>query len=282
MHCDNSLNEACEMLGSFELIEEVINSVFGGRSLFFFLSGELILLLVFIIRFAERRIDQLLDACVLDYAPHGSHSETVQFESEWSFLRPFVKKKVPSPLGVQASNTGLVSPDKSRNNLVSSPTTSKFSSLQKTIARAHAAATNTPLGTQYSDYSSTPSPWELTAFLTALQTLLVFSDINPLLTTQLWSQVFYWTSCKSLLRFHLTWHLTAGIAGEVFNRVITRKKYLCRSRAIQISANLAVIEDWVDELALPPGVLSHFTPVKDLLSWLQVGLQPTLADLSSE
>jgi hypothetical protein len=27
--CDNSINEACEMLGSFELIEEVINSVFG-------------------------------------------------------------------------------------------------------------------------------------------------------------------------------------------------------------------------------------------------------------
>ena len=29
LECDNSINEACEMLGSFELIEEVINSVFG-------------------------------------------------------------------------------------------------------------------------------------------------------------------------------------------------------------------------------------------------------------
>lgn len=29
MQCDNSINEACEMLGSFELIEEVINSVYG-------------------------------------------------------------------------------------------------------------------------------------------------------------------------------------------------------------------------------------------------------------
>lgn len=29
MQCDNSINEACQMLGSFELIEEVINSVFG-------------------------------------------------------------------------------------------------------------------------------------------------------------------------------------------------------------------------------------------------------------
>ena len=164
--------------------------------MFFGLTGSLTSLLVFIIRFAERRIDQLLDACVLDYAPFGSHSETVQFESEWSFLRPFVKKKGPTLLGVQAPNTGIASPDKSRSHLASSPTTPKFSSLQKTIARAHAAATNTPLGTQYSDHPSTASPWELTAFLTALQTLLVFSDINPLLTSQLWSQVFYWTSCK--------------------------------------------------------------------------------------
>ncbi len=33
MQCDNSINEACQMLGSFELIEEVINSVFGGAIL---------------------------------------------------------------------------------------------------------------------------------------------------------------------------------------------------------------------------------------------------------
>ena len=32
MQCDSSISEACEMLGSFELIEEVINSVFGSSS----------------------------------------------------------------------------------------------------------------------------------------------------------------------------------------------------------------------------------------------------------
>lgn len=31
MRCDNSINEACELLGSFVLIEEVINSVFGAH-----------------------------------------------------------------------------------------------------------------------------------------------------------------------------------------------------------------------------------------------------------
>jgi hypothetical protein len=29
MQCDNLINEACEMIGSFEMIEEVINSAFG-------------------------------------------------------------------------------------------------------------------------------------------------------------------------------------------------------------------------------------------------------------
>lgn len=32
MQCDNSINDACEMLGSFELLEQVINSVFGERT----------------------------------------------------------------------------------------------------------------------------------------------------------------------------------------------------------------------------------------------------------
>jgi hypothetical protein len=32
LQCDTSINEACEMLGTFELIEEVINSVFGKGS----------------------------------------------------------------------------------------------------------------------------------------------------------------------------------------------------------------------------------------------------------
>lgn len=34
--------------------------------------------------------------------------------------------------------------------------------------------------------------------------------------------------------------------------------------------NLAVLEDWIDEMDLPTGVQSHFLPVHDLLNWLQV------------
>ncbi|KAG2023579.1 hypothetical protein CC2G_001214 [Coprinopsis cinerea AmutBmut pab1-1] len=242
MQCDKSIRPACEMLGSFELVEEVINSVF-----------------VFIIRFAERRIDQLLDVTILDYAPSGSESETVQFESEWSFLRPFTKKKgPPPPVSVDSPRTQknvTTSPTTSLRTLPrsygNSPSTRRFSSLRQTIARANAGASGIPLSALFAENPTVPSPHDLTAFLTALHTLLAFADINPIFTTQLWSQVFYWTSC------------------EIFNRVITRKKYLCRSRAVQIADNLNVLEEWVDEIGLPSGVLAHFAPVKDLLSWLQ-------------
>lgn len=45
---------------------------------------------------------------------------------------------------------------------------------------------------------------------------------------------------------------------------------LYRSRAVQISMNISVIEEWIDNMDLPKGVGAHFAPVKDLLNWLQV------------
>jgi len=34
--------------------------------------------------------------------------------------------------------------------------------------------------------------------------------------------------------------------------------------------NLTVIEDWIEEIGIPPGIQMHFAPVRDLLKWLQV------------
>ena len=42
------------------------------------------------------------------------------------------------------------------------------------------------------------------------------------------------------------------------------------SKAVQINMNLSVLEEWVGQMGLPRGVQSHLTPVRDLLSWLQV------------
>ncbi|KAF7339536.1 hypothetical protein MSAN_02168100 [Mycena sanguinolenta] len=242
LRCDNSINEACEMLGSFELIEEVINSVF-----------------VFIIRFAERRIDQLLDAALLDYSPLASEFDSIKFESEWSFLRSFQgKKKAQAPPPSAALRVPPVPPAPPSPNRpvspassISSSTSRGFSSLKQTFSRARAGSVATPIQAIFSDGPPPISPADITSFLTALHTMLTLSDVNPALTTQLWSQVMYWTSC------------------EMFNRILTRKKFLCRSRAIQISMNLSALEEWVGLMGLPPGVQSHFNPVRDLLNWLQ-------------
>ncbi|KAF9044627.1 hypothetical protein BDZ89DRAFT_1059099 [Hymenopellis radicata] len=241
MQCDTSISEACEMLGSFELIEEVINSVF-----------------VFVIRFAERRVDQLLDPALLDYSALGSDFESVQFESEWSILRPFTGKKKPTPAATNTLRAPPSSPPSpgrpaspTPTQATISPSASKaFSSLRQSIARGRSGSTaQTPLHSLFP--APPPCPDDLVAFLTALHTLLTLSDINPALITQLWSQVMYWTSC------------------EMFNRILTRKKYLCRSRAVQIGMNLSSIEEWVGAMSLPRGVQSHFAPVRELLNWLQ-------------
>ncbi|KAG6334044.1 hypothetical protein ID866_5047 [Astraeus odoratus] len=238
MQCDNTINDACEMLGSFELLEQVINSVF-----------------VFIIRFAERKIDQLLDAALLENAMIST--DTVQFESEWSFLRPFsTKKKVPTQTPNTPTRNGIPSsppflpvrpPSPSIQLISPAPVTPKgLSSLRQSFTRSR-----TPGSVISVDSSFSSSSQELLSFLTALHVLLTLSDINPVLVTQFWSQVVYWTS------------------SEIFNRVLTRKKFLCRSRAIQIGMNLTLLEDWIDDMGLPRGVKVHFSPVRDLLTWLQ-------------
>ncbi|KAK0464906.1 DIL domain-containing protein [Desarmillaria tabescens] len=212
MQCDNSINEACEMLGSFEIIEEVINSVF-----------------VFIIRFAERRVDH--------------------FESEWSVLRALGMKKSQPVMNSSASRSSPASPPSPSPHRPSSPT--PYGTMSSSTSKARNPGSTTPLQSLFPDAPPPPSPADLTSFLTALHTLLILSDINPALTTQLWSQVMYWTSC------------------EMFNRILTRKKYLCRSKAVQIGMNLSSVEEWVGQMGLPRGVQTHFTPVRELLNWLQ-------------
>ncbi|KAI0788667.1 DIL domain-containing protein [Abortiporus biennis] len=243
MRCDESIRETLEYLDSFGLIEEILNSVF-----------------VFIIRFAERKVDQLLDAALLDFSPLSSEFESIQFESEWSFLRSFgTKKKSPQTNGQTSTSPppkGSISPSPSSRPPSPPPSalpTSKggsFASLRQTFSRSR-TTTSTPIQALFADTPPSISPKDITSFMTAFQTFLTLSDINPVIITQFWSQVMYWTACES------------------FNRILTRKKYLCRSRALQISMNLSVIEEWIGQMGLPRGIGSHFAPVRDLLNWLQ-------------
>ncbi|THH11747.1 hypothetical protein EW146_g7944 [Bondarzewia mesenterica] len=246
MRCDNSINETCELLGSFVLIEEVINSVF-----------------VFIIRYVERKIDQLIDTAILDHSPLPAEFEGIQFESDWSFLRSFAAKKKatanpPNPAPIRNGapvSPGFLSrppsPGPSPHHPGSPSHSMSFSSLRQSLSRKRASSATTPSQSLFQDNVPSPHPGDITAFFDALQTLLALSGVNPALITQMWSQVFYWIAC------------------EIFNRIITRKKNLCRSRAVQIGMNVSALEEWVESVNLPRGVISHFAPVRDLVNWLQ-------------
>ncbi|KAH9968881.1 DIL domain-containing protein [Russula dissimulans] len=242
MRCDNSINEACELLGSFILIEEVINSVF-----------------VFVIRYVERRTDRLLDPAILEYSS-PSELDGIQFESEWSFFRSLTPKKKGTPNQTAAQtpkngNIGSLSiPTRPTTPDPSSPPSSRrgFASLKQSLSRTRGDSSNVPLQSMFNDAQPPkPNPNSITSMFDALQTFLVLSGTNPALITQMWSQVFYWMAC------------------ELFNRVLSRKKILCRSRALQVGMNLSVLEEWIEAANLPRGILSHLAPVRDLLNWLQ-------------
>jgi len=133
-----------------------------------------------------------------------SEFEAVQFESEWSFLRPFTTKRKaappPSPNkpgGMPSSPTSpsrLLSPTQSQSTM-SSSNSRAFSSLRQTITRGRGQSSAPPLSSIFQDAPPPPSPLDLTSFLASLHMLLILSDINPAIITQLWSQVMYWTSC---------------------------------------------------------------------------------------
>ena len=163
---------------------------------------------VFVIRFAERRIDQLLDAAMLDYSPLSSEFETIQFEGEWSFLRSFGggKKKTNGTAsnantvrgGAPMSPTQMSRPS-SPPPSTSPPNARSFASIRQTFTRARGGSSATPLQSLFADAQQQPpqtSPRDVISFMTALHTLLTLSGVNPAITIQFWSQVMYWTACE--------------------------------------------------------------------------------------
>jgi len=95
-------------------------------------------------------------------------------------------------------------------------------------------------------------PTRVTEILSGILLVLQLYEINPAIIVQAFSQAFLW------------------IAGELFNRILSRKQYLCRSKAVQITMNITVLNDWVRENGLPAKTSTkHLEPLAQLLQWLQ-------------
>lgn len=178
---------------------------------------------VFIIRIAERKMDPLLDAALLDHSPLSSEFDSLHFEGEWSFLRSFAssgakltKRKHDStqPVAHVASSSTSVngvptsphstsrppSPSPSLQNFQSGTSPNPRFSWTQSLTRAR-ASTLLPNSSSLLQADGQPtsgqSPREITTQLEALHTLLTLAGVNPALITQIYSQVMYWTACKS-------------------------------------------------------------------------------------
>lgn len=95
------------------------------------------------------------------------------------------------------------------------------------------------------------SPSSLTSLLSQIKNTLQLYHVPPAIVIQAMAQCFHYLSC------------------ELFNKVLTLKRYMCRSKALQIRMNLSAMEEWVRESKLPTSLNDNFEPLVQLLQLLQ-------------
>lgn len=178
---------------------------------------------VLIIRDAERRMNKVLDAAMLDHETIPG-LEDIAFQNEWKLFR---KKKSEAP----------------------EPAEKRF---RPPSPRRRAQV----------------SPRNITSLLSSTLFVLDLYDVHSVITTQILSQLLYWLSA------------------ELFNRIMSTKRYLARTKAMQIRMNVSTLEDWARTNNRQPehyenGSMSstgettmeaarrHLAPVIQLLQWLQ-------------
>lgn len=113
------------------------------------------------------------------------------------------------------------------------------------------------------------SPRNTTSLLSSTLFVLDLYDIHSVIIVQILGQLLYW------------------LGAEIFNRVMSNRKYLSRTKALQIRMNVSVIEDWAQNnnrypehyengettttgFSVLDSAKHHLAPVKQLLEWLQV------------
>ncbi|KAL9623543.1 MAG: hypothetical protein Q9160_002224 [Pyrenula sp. 1 TL-2023] len=112
------------------------------------------------------------------------------------------------------------------------------------------------------------SPRNITSLLSSTLFVLDLYDVHSVIAAQILAQLFYW------------------LGAELFNRVMLSKRYLSRTKAMQIRMNVSVLEDWARSNNRQPehyengstmssgqntveAARQHLAPVTQLLQWLQ-------------
>ncbi|OJJ44265.1 hypothetical protein ASPZODRAFT_71792 [Penicilliopsis zonata CBS 506.65] len=112
------------------------------------------------------------------------------------------------------------------------------------------------------------SPRNITSLLSSTLFVLDLYDVHSVITTQIMSQLLFW------------------LGAELFNRILSTKRYLARTKAMQIRMNISTLEDWARVNSRQPehyengstsstgestvdAARRHLAPVIQLLQWLQ-------------
>ncbi|KAK1772592.1 hypothetical protein QBC33DRAFT_575121 [Phialemonium atrogriseum] len=178
---------------------------------------------ILIVRDAERRLDKVLDAAMLDHETIPGF-EDITFQNEWKIFK------------------------------------------RKTQVKEE------PLEKRYRPPSpkqrAKPAPRNVTSLLSSTLFVLDLYDVHSVITAQIISQLLYW------------------VGAELFNRIMSNRKYLARTKAMQIRMNISILEDWARQNNRQPehyehgetkssgettveAARRHLAPVIQLLQWLQ-------------
>ncbi|KAI8351635.1 hypothetical protein B0O80DRAFT_455587 [Mortierella sp. GBAus27b] len=207
---------------------------------------------------AERRIDRILEPAMLDHDTIAGMEE-VKFQSDWAFLWRSVGKGSNKSNANSASNSASNTISKRASSGLSpnpgSPATfgsSTPNSTSPSIKPRNLPRTSTSTTRPPSPRQRRISPRTITTMLSSLLFVMQTYDIHPDITHYVIGQLLSYVSC------------------EVFNKMISNKKMLSRSKALQTRLNLSILEDWIRFNHLPTKLSDHFAPLVQLLQLLQV------------
>ncbi|KAG0007220.1 hypothetical protein BGZ80_004929 [Entomortierella chlamydospora] len=207
---------------------------------------------------AERRMERVLEQAMLDHDTIQGMDE-VKFQSDWAFLwRGSISKG-------SNKNNGGNNARKSTSSLSPNPGTSATFNGSTAGSTSNSTSPSPRLLTRTSSQPLIPlanrppsprqrriSPRTLTTMLSSLLFVMQTYDIHPDIINYVIAQLLNYISC------------------EVFNRMMSSKKLLSRSKALQTRLNLSILEDWIRVNHMPAKLMDQFAPLIQLLQLLQV------------
>ncbi|CAO3633117.1 unnamed protein product [Cunninghamella blakesleeana] len=222
---------------------------------------------------SEKRMDKILESSILDYG--SNDSDAIEFADDWQrFFRRRNSSRRQSSLmmTLQSSSSSNISCNNNNNNYNNNNNNIEPSLAQ--VAQEYQQSDNTvspfhqyrlSTDTNYSYQPSSPSakstfsttactlsPHSITSLLSSILYVLQSYEVHPDIIKQAFSQFFHFMS------------------SHLFNQILENKKYICRSKAMDIRMNMCTIENWVrDQQDMFHPLISYFQPLIQLLQLLQ-------------